>query len=88
MSLWVANKQVTNAGIKYDIFDGTAPAGTVTVNFNKKQSWWRAQGTDGLLVNSADIRKAMYAAVRKHDASLLLARGFPADNLFLHYIST
>jgi hypothetical protein len=69
VSLWVAKKEVTNSGIKYDIFDGTAPAGTVTINFHQKQSWWRAQGTDGLLVNSVEIRKAMYAAVRKHNAS-------------------
>jgi len=70
MSLWVSNKAVTNSGIRYDLFDGTAPAGTVTVNFHQKRQWWRAQGTDGLLVNSELIRRAMYAAVRKFDAAI------------------
>lgn len=69
MNFWVATKTVTNAGLKYDVFDGTAPAGTVTVNFHKKRSFWRVQGNNGLLIADESTRRAMYKAVRRYDAA-------------------
>lgn len=68
MKYKVTNKVVDNAGVTYDLAHGTEPAGTVRVNHGPV-TFWKAQGTDGLLIADESTRRAMYKAVRLFDAT-------------------